>query len=75
MVIPWMHDYNSSIAQELMEYEELEVKVKQLTGYDFRCLYELFRMGWSLTPPKRCCDAHLAEILKIVEAKGGRGEI
>lgn len=64
MNIPWMRDYNATIAQELMEYEQLEIKVKQLTGYDFRCLYELFLRGWTLERPKSASDAHFAEIFK-----------
>lgn len=66
MSIPWMRDYNSSIAQELMEYEELEIAVKQLTGYDFRCLYELFRKGWTLERPSKPTDLslHFSEIIK-----------
>jgi hypothetical protein len=69
MNIPWMRDYNSSIAQELMEYEKLEIAVKQLTGYDFKCLYELFRMGWTLERPKNPTDLSLyfSEIIKASE--------
>ena len=61
-----MRDYNSSIAQELMEYEKLEIAVKQLTGYDFKCLYELFRMGWTLERPKKATDLslHFSEIIE-----------
>lgn len=72
MNIPWMRDYNASITQELMEYEKLEVAVKQLTGYDFRCLYELFQMGWHLEPPKSASDlsSHFSEIFKEFEMKG-----
>lgn len=72
MNLPWMRDYNAAIAQELMEYEKLEVAVKQLTGYDFRCLYELFRMGWSIEPPKNASSlpARFSEIFKEFEMKG-----
>lgn len=69
MNIPWMRDYSSSIAQELMEYEKLEIAVKQLTGYDFRCLYELFREGWTLERPSKATDLSLyfSEIFKTSE--------
>jgi hypothetical protein len=69
MNIPWMRDYNASIARELMEYEKLEIAVKQLTGYDFKCLYELFRMGWTLERPSNATDLslHFSEIIKASE--------
>ena len=69
MNIPWIRDYNASIAQELMAYEELEIEVKQLTGYDFRCLYELFLSGWTLERPKSASESHFSEIFKESLAK------
>ena len=40
------------ISQELRRYEELEIEVKQLCGYNFECLKELFAMGYTLQPPE-----------------------
>ena len=65
MKIPWMNDYNATIAQELIEYEKLEIAVKQLTGYNFKCLYELFRMGYTLKPPDH--EMTLTEIAKLID--------
>lgn len=39
------------LSQELRRYEELEIDVKQLCGYNFECLRELFAMGFTLQPP------------------------
>ena len=65
MNIPWMRDYNHSLAQELIEYEKLEVSVKQITGYDFKCLLKLFSMGYTLKPPDR--EISMSEILELVK--------
>lgn len=71
-----MRDYNASIAQELMEYEKLEIAVKQLTGYDFRCLYELFKMGWTLEPPSSACEASArASLVDIISKRYGAEKV
>lgn len=50
--IPWMQDYPSSIARELIRYEELEIQIKQITGYNLDTLLKLFAMGYTLEKPK-----------------------
>lgn len=40
------------IVQQLVDYEKLEIEVKQLTGYNFAVLKELFAMGYTLQPPE-----------------------
>ena len=39
------------LSQELQRYEELEIEVKQLCGFNFECLRMLFAMGFTLQPP------------------------
>ena len=39
------------LSKELRYYEELEIDIKQLTGYNFAALRELFTAGWTLQPP------------------------
>lgn len=76
MEISWMRDYNATIAQELMEYEKLEIAVKQLTGYDFRCLYELFKMGWTLERPSNACDAAArASLVEVISRRYGAQKV
>lgn len=65
MYIPWMGKYDLSIAQELRKYEELEIAVKQLTGYNFECLYKLFCMGWTLTEPET--PVSMNQLLDLIE--------
>lgn len=62
--IPWMRDYNATIAQELLRYEKLEIQVKELTGYNFECLHELFRMGFTLKAPEY--ELTSTQIVKII---------
>lgn len=72
----WMRGCNSAIAQELMEYEKLEIAVKQLIGYDFKCLYELFKMGWTLEPPSNACDASArASLADIISKRYGAQKV
>ena len=42
----------SDIAKQLVDYEKLEIEVKQLTGYNFTALKELFMRGYTIEPPK-----------------------
>jgi hypothetical protein len=57
------------ISQELMRYEMLEIDVKQLCGFNFECLKELFRMGYTLKPPEY--EMTLSEIAKFIDEEKG----
>ena len=53
------------ISQQLMRYEKLEIEVKQLCGYSFECLKELFRMGYTLCPPEY--ELTLSDMVKLID--------
>lgn len=57
--------YNTDIYQDLMRYEKLEIEVKQLCGFNFECLKELFAMGFTLKPPEY--ELSLNQIIKLAE--------
>ena len=57
------------LSQELRKYEELELEVKQLCGYNFECLRELFAMGFTLQPPDT--QLTLNQITRLVAIKNG----
>lgn len=40
------------ISRELRKYEELEIEIKQLSGFNLDCLKQLFAMGYTLQSPK-----------------------
>ena len=58
------------IRETLIEYEKLEIEVKQLTGYNFETLKKLFADGWTLVPPKYESLEGLME-LHVSSGKGG----
>ena len=64
--VPWMTDYNIAISDELRKYHELEIQVKQLTGYNFKCLLEMFKSGFTLKPPEY--ELSMNQVLTICEA-------
>lgn len=39
------------ISRELQRYQELEIEIKQLCGYSFESLRNLFAMGYTIEPP------------------------
>ena len=41
-----------AISEDLRRYEELEIQIKQLTGYNIESLKVLFAKGYTLEPPK-----------------------
>ena len=53
-------------SQELRRYEELEIQVKQLCGYNFECLKELFAMGFTLQPPEAQLTLNQATKLALI---------
>ena len=59
-----MMDYRD-LVDTLIEYEKLEIDVKQLTGFDFKCLRDLFAKGYTLTPPKP--PMPLSEMAELLE--------
>lgn len=52
----------SDIVQQLVDYEKLEIEIKQLTGYNFMTLRELFAMGYTLEPPRAVTSSALADL-------------
>ena len=52
LFIPRFDRRYKTISETLMEYEKLEIEVKQLTGFNFETLKMLFAAGWTLVPPK-----------------------
>lgn len=52
------------LTKQLVEYEKLEIEVKQLSGYNFTVLRELFAKGYTLEPPKSN-DALLAKMAEM----------
>lgn len=56
----------SDIVQQLVDYEKLEIEVKQFSGYDFTVLRELFAKGYTLTPPEPK-KILLAEAVELAE--------
>jgi hypothetical protein len=44
--------YPTSTTETIRAYDEMNAKLKQLTGYDMKKLLELFAAGYTLEPPK-----------------------
>lgn len=66
----WVPEYRAvGLSQELRKYEELEFEVKQLCGYNFECLRELFAMGYTLQPPNR--ELTMNQITKLMIINNG----
>ena len=61
----YFRDRAIQLSQELREYEELEIQVKQLTGFNFKALFELFKMGYTLEPPEY--ELSMNQITRIAE--------
>ena len=54
-------DRIKQLTQTIRRYQELEIKVKHLTGFDFETLKDLFAMGYCLTAPKHTSSPEITE--------------
>ena len=56
-----------SLSRELRKYEELEIQIKQITGFNIECLKQLFAMGYTLKSPDH--EPTLTEVAKMIEKR------
>lgn len=59
------------LSQELLRYEELEIRIKQLTGFNLECLEKLFAMGFTLKPPEYDLTLSIDQIANLVDMNQG----
>ena len=65
--IPIPDDRSIALSRELRRYEELEIQIKQLTGFDFENLKELFMRGYTLQEPAP--SGSLTDMVEVDEEK------